>query len=234
MDHDCPSIVESDASSLSSIPEDCSLVTSNRVKREPLQWVFKGLTLWLEFEEFDRDLSRANEIISTRYGTETIPTVHATAIYGMEHLSDQEAIDRLNKVREVLPEGQWPKMERPVAVKQDIAQEGLPGQVCSISWAELTLRTNHHHEEAMDALCEMFEVGRQGPWTPHISLAYDNPEDTVLSLGEIVSHVASIPTLLQKERRVLGHFFVVHPGENGGLEMLGQSELAGQLDNRDR
>jgi hypothetical protein len=65
---------------------------------------------------------------------DVIPVVHATAIYGMEHLDEEEA-KRLN--------GIWPEMDCPVAIKQDISQEGLPGQVCSIAWAELTLKINH-------------------------------------------------------------------------------------------
>lgn len=202
MEPDCPSVVDSEVSSISSIPETLAFEPKVTPKREPLQWEFKGLTLWLEFEEFDKDLSRANEFISTKYGTELIPLVHATAIYGMQHIDAVEATRRMAKIKEVLPDGNWPVMDPPIAVKQDLAEEGKPGQVCTIAWAELTLRSNEHHELAMDALCELFEVERKGPWTPHISLAYDNPADHVLNLADIISYAMVMPTLLRNPRRV--------------------------------
>ena len=203
MEQDCPSVVDSEVSSISSIPEASAFVDSLvTAKREPLQWEFKGLTLWLEFEEFERDLSRANEFISGKYGTELIPLVHATAIYGMEHIDESEAIQRMPEIKDVLPGGDWPVMDPPIAVKQDLSEEGKPGQVCTISWAELTLKSNEQHERAMDALCELFGVERKGPWTPHISLAYDNPHESILNLADIISYATVMPTLLRNPRRV--------------------------------
>jgi hypothetical protein len=198
---DAPSVVESEVSSISSLPEVPAYIRT-APKRKPLQWEFKGLTLWLEFEEFDGDLSKANGFLSTTYGTEAIPAVHATAIYGMEHLTEEEARKRLEKVPLVLPGGKWPIMDRPVAIKQDVSQEGLPGQVCSVAWAELTLKTNSEHEKALDAVCKLFDMSRGGPWTPHISLAYDNPQDSVLQLADIVGYALQMPSLLQNPRRV--------------------------------
>jgi hypothetical protein len=202
-DQDSPSVVESEVSSVSSLPPpEVPAYVRTAPKRKPLQWEFKGLTLWLEFEEFNGDLTRANQFLATTYGTEAIPVVHATAIYGMEHLDEEEAKRRLAEIPSILPNGIWPEMDRPVAIKQDISQEGLPGQVCSIAWAELTLKTNCKHEKAMDALCQLFEVGREGPWTPHMSLAYDNPADSVLQLADIVAYALQMPSLLQNPRRV--------------------------------
>lgn len=201
LNEDAPSVVESEVSSVSSLPEVPAFVRTTP-KRLPLQWEFKGLTLWLEFEEFDGDLSKTNEFLSRKYGTEEIPLVHATAIYGMEHLSEEEAVRRLAQVPQVLTDGKWPLMERPVGIKQDISQEGLPGQVCSIAWAELTLKTNEKHEEALGEVCKLFDVDRKGPWTPHISLAYDNPEDSVLELATVVGYALQMPSLLQNHRQV--------------------------------
>jgi hypothetical protein len=216
---DCPSAVESEVSSLSSIPEIPTYIET-APRRQPLQWEFKGLTLWLEFEEFDGDLTRANEFLAAKYGTRTVPRAHATAIYGMDHLSEEEAKTRLAKVPLALPDGKWPLMDRPVAVKQDISQEGLPGQVCSISWAELTLKTNSEHEMAMDALCELFDVDREGPWTPHISLAYDNPEDSVLQLADILSCARLMPSMLHNSRRVKAMSLWSTRGKMGDWECL--------------
>lgn len=168
--------------------------------RLPLQWVFHGLTLWLEFEEFESDLHNAIQHASDKYGTEVIPQPHATAIYGMTHLSEQDASRKLHELPSRLTNG-WPRMDRPVGIKQDIAQEGRPGQVCTIAWAELTLATNEKHEAVLDQVYELFDMGpRKGPWTPHLSLAYDNPDDTTLSLGDFLHYVADHPTLLRPRK----------------------------------
>lgn len=198
---DTPSIAESEVSSVDFNLDDETRFGSYE-PRIPLQWVFKGLTIWIEFEEKDNDLSRAVNEAARFYGTELIPVPHSTAIYGMTHLSEQEATEKLEEVAKAFPDG-WPsKMDRPISVKQDIAIEGRPGQVCSIAWAELTLKTNEQHEEAIDKLYEIFEVPekRNGPWTPHLSLAYDNPEDSVLNLVDTISYVAQNPSLMEARR----------------------------------
>ena len=166
--------------------------------RLPLQWVFHGLTLWLEFEEFDSDLQNAISEASKRYGTESIPRPHATAIYGMTHLSEDDASRRL---RQLQLTDTWPRMDRPIGIKQDISQEGKPGQVCTIAWAELTLATNKHHEAMLDQVYNAFDMGpRTGPWMPHLSLAYDNPKDTTLSLSDFLLYVVEHPTLLHSRK----------------------------------
>jgi len=205
---DAPSVAESDVSSLDNFSDTASVDSDadlSSPKRRPLQWNFHGLTLWVEFEEFDNDLTTAIQDAASFYGTEQIPMPHATAAYGMEHISLEEAKEKLHQLPSVLPDGKWPVMQRPVAVKQDIAVEGRPGQVCSIAWAELTLASNEEHEMALDEVYRLFGLGeRKGPWTPHISLAYDNPEETVLNLGDTVSYVTQHPTLLMKQRKVEG------------------------------
>jgi hypothetical protein len=174
--------------------------------RRKLQWEFKGLTIWLELEEFNNDITQAVEDLSCKHKSPFIPKPHTTAIYGMEHLSIEEAKSRLQRVRDYIP--QWPTFDRPTGVTQDIAQVGRPGQVCSIAWSELTLSSNPDHEAALDKLYELFFNGpgsykRDYPWKPHNSIAYDNPEDNTLSLLDTVMYIAERnPTLLNKERRV--------------------------------
>lgn len=199
---DAPSVTDSEVSSLSGYESDDLFLTSTSSKvqpREPLQWEFMGLTLWLEYQEFDKDLTRAIDHAVKIYGTERIPMAHSTAIYGMSHLSPNQARTKLAEIPSILVNGQWPKMEAPVGVTQDIAQEGRPGQVCSIAWAELTLKTNDMHEQALDQLYALFDVPtlRKGPWTPHVSLAYDNPVESVLNLQDTMAYVASHPTLMR-------------------------------------
>mmetsp|Transcript_38115 Transcript_38115/g.77573 ORF Transcript_38115/g.77573 Transcript_38115/m.77573 type:complete len:333 (-) Transcript_38115:4695-5693(-) len=177
-------------------------------RRKPLQWEFSGLTLWIELEEFDSDLTRCIEHVSQTHGTERIPQSHMTAIYGMEHLTNQEACERL---RSVVPSKikSWPKFRKPIGIVQDVAVAGNPGQVCSIAWAQLTLASSSDHEDALDVLYDVFygedsteKAERHRPWTPHNSFAYDNPEDTVLSMENAFEAVAKYPTLLSRERNV--------------------------------
>mmetsp|Transcript_14433 Transcript_14433/g.20113 ORF Transcript_14433/g.20113 Transcript_14433/m.20113 type:complete len:246 (+) Transcript_14433:276-1013(+) len=195
--------------------DDVASVTSTEVSfgtksadevpmRMPLQWEFYGLTLWLELEEFDSDLSIAIEDAAKTYGLEPIPNAHATAIYGLEHLTIEEARHKLQKIPSILPNGKWPIFDRPVGVKTDIAIEGRPGQVCSIGWAELTLTSNEEHERVLDDLRELFECKdeRHRPWTPHNSIAYDNPKDCVLTLEDTIMYCAKHPTLLSRKRNV--------------------------------
>ena len=98
--------------------------------RQPLQWEFAGLTLWIELEEFSHDLTNCIRYMSHKYGVELIPQSHMTAIYGMEHLSEEEACERLRtRVRDALPGGRWPKFRPPIGIVQDVAVAGNPGQV---------------------------------------------------------------------------------------------------------
>lgn len=74
---DAPSVAESEVSydsfsDTASVDSDADLSVP---KRLPLQWNFHGLTLWVEFEEFDGDLSKAVHDASSFYGTEEIPQV---------------------------------------------------------------------------------------------------------------------------------------------------------------
>jgi len=213
-DEYAPSVAESEVSSLGGFdlddyngggngPAFFPLPAAAAESRLPLQWEFKGLTVWLEYEEYDQDLTRAIDHAVHAYGIDRIPVPHSTAIYGMEHLSEEEAIEKLNEVPRILPRGAWPTMDAPRGVTCDIAQEGRPGQVCTIAWSELTFRTNDGHESALDALYGHFEVpgGRPGgPWTPHISLAYDNPEDPVLKLRDLVDYVIAHPSLMYSRK----------------------------------
>ena len=185
-------------------------------RRPPLQWEFAGLTLWIELEEFNHDLTNCIHYMSTKHGTERIPQSHMTAIYGMTHLSSEEACRRLRCVPAALADaseggggGRWPKFRRPIGIVQDVAVAGNPGQVCSIAWAQLTLASSPDHEVALDVLYDIFygkgsteKAERHRPWTPHNSFAYDNPEGSVLTTEGAFEAVAQYPTLLSREREV--------------------------------
>lgn len=178
--------------------------------RRKLHWKFHGLTLWLELEEFNSDITDAIRDFSSRHNSPLIPKSHTTAIYGMKHLSVDEAKAKLQKVRDTIP--QWPAFERPTGVVSDTSEAGRPGQVCTIAWSELTLATDARHEAALDELYRVFfgpsssigasEPQRCRPWKPHNSIAYDNPEDNALSLSDTVLYMSQHPTLLSEKRRV--------------------------------
>ncbi|EJK69401.1 hypothetical protein THAOC_09349 [Thalassiosira oceanica] len=168
--------------------------TTDVAARRKLQHNFWGLAIWLELEEFDNDLTRAVEDFSSRHASPLIPKPHTTAIYGMKHLSADEARERLGMVRKRID--QWPTFARPTGVQSDVAQCGRPGQVCSIAWSELTLATDDRHESALDELYDIFfgpdgRGARERPWKPHNSIAYDNPETNSLSLLDTVMTVMS-------------------------------------------
>jgi len=125
----------------------------------------------------------------------------------MEHLTIDQAIAKLRTVRNYID--QWPIFTKPTGITQDIAEDGKPGQVCTIAWSELTLSTNEEHERALDTLYSIFygsddshTTRRNRPWKPHNSIAYDNPEENTLSLLDTVLYVSKHPTLLGMERRV--------------------------------
>lgn len=195
---DAPSIARSDVFCLDDESEtdtDNNLAFNDAPNTRPLQWVFTGLTLWAEYEEFNNDLTKAIDHASRIYGTSRVPSAHSTLIYGMTHLSANDAMEKLNKIPSVLPS--WPSKLQPTGIQQGVARKGQRGQVCDIAWAEISLETNPQHEHALDLLAELFEVSRERPWTPHISLAYDNPDQTVLSLKDTYQYVRQHPTLMQ-------------------------------------
>lgn len=184
-------------------------------RRPPLSWEFDGLTIWVELEEFDSDMTNVISDLSSTFGVQAIPQSHATAIYGMTHLTVDEAKRKLqsfvrDRVEVEGPSGGgWPPFRKPVGIVQDVAVCGNPGQVCSIAWAQLTLASSPEHEEILDGLFDtMYGEGskegasRARPWTPHNSVVYDNPEETVLTLEGTLECIGRYPTLLRSGRRV--------------------------------
>mmetsp|Transcript_57221 Transcript_57221/g.170616 ORF Transcript_57221/g.170616 Transcript_57221/m.170616 type:complete len:118 (-) Transcript_57221:157-510(-) len=84
-----------------------------------------------------------------------------------------------------------------------------------MAWMEITLATSSEHECMVDIVHDIFHDSsenkynkadplppRRRPWTPHISLAYDNPdEDSPLSLGAAFCLASEFPSLLEKAER---------------------------------
>jgi len=73
-----------------------------KLPQNKLNWKFHGLTLWLELEEYQSDITNAISDLASHFRTESIPKSHTTAIYGMTHLTADEAIKRLHRVKDVV------------------------------------------------------------------------------------------------------------------------------------
>ena len=68
----------------------------------------------------------------------------------------------------------------------------------NMAWIEASFETSNEHEKLLDQMHENFYKGtgkqRSGPWSPHISLAYDN-EECPISNKYLASLVERHPTL---------------------------------------
>lgn len=162
--------------------------------RDPLYFRFTGYTIWLELEEesFNFDLSRSISKVSHDLGLLPIPGPHVTAIYGMTHLTSEEVIKKWNqevksKIRS------WPEL-MPSGLIVDVERAGIDGGLMDMAWAEISYKTSLKHESKLDNLYEIFfdedadeRRSMRPPWKPHLSLAYDNPDNHVLSLNYITS-----------------------------------------------
>eukprot|EP00587_Corethron_hystrix_P011062 CAMPEP_0113308740 /NCGR_PEP_ID=MMETSP0010_2-20120614/7068_1 /TAXON_ID=216773 ORGANISM="Corethron hystrix, Strain 308" /NCGR_SAMPLE_ID=MMETSP0010_2 /ASSEMBLY_ACC=CAM_ASM_000155 /LENGTH=206 /DNA_ID=CAMNT_0000163863 /DNA_START=113 /DNA_END=730 /DNA_ORIENTATION=- /assembly_acc=CAM_ASM_000155 len=173
-------------------------------RREPLRFQFTGLSVWLSIDD-DDDFSRAIDYMSSSHGIFRIPENHVTAIYGMD-LEENLARQKFDIVRKEF--GRWEDTLRPVGVIVDVEIAGRNGGLMDMAWSEITYSSSTTHERMLDRLHEIFYDGtcvRQGPWKPHCSLAYDNPEDPALTLHATVDFIAKeTPSLLTKTRTVTG------------------------------
>lgn len=80
-----------------------------------------------------------------------------------------------------------------------------------MAWFELTLETSPEHEELVDEVYsalyldsdDMSELSlsRNGQWSPHVSIAYDNPEDSPLDDIYAEKLFAKMPCLLGCKKR---------------------------------
>eukprot|EP00565_Helicotheca_tamesis_P003590 CAMPEP_0185736754 /NCGR_PEP_ID=MMETSP1171-20130828/28696_1 /TAXON_ID=374046 /ORGANISM="Helicotheca tamensis, Strain CCMP826" /LENGTH=276 /DNA_ID=CAMNT_0028407471 /DNA_START=221 /DNA_END=1048 /DNA_ORIENTATION=+ len=204
------------ATLLPQAPKDNSIVLSPEIlrsppklKREPLRYKFTGLAIWLEIKQTNSDLSNAIQHFAGTHGLLPIPRPHITALYGMTHMTTSEAIALFRTIPSRLPGRKWPTFQKPVGVLQDVAFEGVNGEFANMAWSELTFATNDEQELAVDALHEIFYgreskefATRQKPFKPHASIAYDNPENTVLNLADAMGYALKHPSLLEMERKV--------------------------------
>jgi len=176
--------------------------------REPLQFHFTGYSIWLELEEesFDFDLSRSISKVSQELDLLPIPCPHVTAIYGMTHISPEDVVKKWNlEVKSSIKS--WPEL-LPSGLIVDIEKADIDGGTMDMAWAEISYKNSVEHELKLDALHDIFFENTENetkkmrpPWKPHLSLAYDNPDNSILSLHYINSLICKEPTLT-KTRKV--------------------------------
>jgi hypothetical protein len=162
--------------------------------------------VWLELEQRDGDLAKAGAMAAAEKGLHPIPEPHCTVLYGVSHMSEDEAKQCFrNKVVPLLKDG-WP----PLSAKgpySGVSYDGVNGDEMDMSWIELSLHTSDTHEAMVNAVHSCFYNGvisgkdRIGYWTPHVSIAYDDPEDTVLNEGYADKIFQTFPTLMSQLSR---------------------------------
>ena len=101
------------------------------IVQDPLRFVFSGYSVWLELEQFHRDLDRAIQTASTELGVRPIPAPHVTVVYGISHLPQEEVRKRFMEVVEKIP--LWPPLKHKGFVS-DVEWNGVNGglMVCDI------------------------------------------------------------------------------------------------------
>jgi len=170
--------------------------------REPLRFFFRGYSIWLELEEIDNDITHTIQRASSELGLVPIPRAHVTAIYGMDHLNEEHIAEKFNKLKEHVET--WPTL-RPRSIVTDIELDGVGSGQMDMAWSDISFATSVEHENLIDRMHEAFDYPRtRKSWNPHVSLAYDNPENTALSLQYTASLIADKPSLLKNDRRVKG------------------------------
>ena len=167
--------------------------------REPLRFAFKGYSIWLEVDEVENDLTDTIHRVSKELGVVPLPSAHLTVVYGIDHLTNVEILKRFDQLGEKIKS--WPKL-RPRGVITDIELEGVQGGLMDMAWTEISFATSPEHEALVSSVHKIFGMPRTTDnWLPHISLAYDNPENTALNLIYTANLIAQKPTLFH-ERNV--------------------------------
>eukprot|EP00978_Attheya_sp_CCMP212_P014359 scaffold36512_cov59-Attheya_sp.AAC.5 len=185
-----------------------SPVEKLEAERDSLYYEFVGYSIWLEVEQYENDLYRAISIAAEDLGLFPIPEPHVTAIYGMTHLAEEEIKDKFASLRQEIES--WPSL-RVKGLITDTEQAGVSGGLMDMAWSELTLATSPKHECLLDHIYDVFFDGTPGllpkrnAWIPHLSLSYDNPENSQVDINHLLRVLQRVPSLLAtKQRRVTG------------------------------
>jgi hypothetical protein len=185
--------------------------SDNPPQRDSYKFIFKGYSIWLELEQVDKDFDKVLTVAANDLGLYRVPTPHVTAAYGITHLSQTEVCRRFTEnVGSKI--SNWPrlKLER---IKTGVSFDGFDGQEMDMAWIELSIATTEENERMIDLIYDIFYDGneresfgrRPEKWTPHLSLAYDNPINSPINIDYSFQLIRKFPTLLTHcRRRVIG------------------------------
>lgn len=164
--------------------------------------------MWLELAQTEHDLEKAVASAALDKQLWPIPEPHCTVLYGIDHMTEEEAKQCFRE--KCVPIAQhWPPF-KPKGQFNGVSFDGVDGEEMDMSWIELALHSSPEHEALVDKVHSCFysdedeELGdkeRTGPWTPHVSLAYDDPFETVLDDIYTEKIFANHPSLLGKRCR---------------------------------
>ena len=213
-------------------PSTSSISTSSHeeesliLKRPPLDFHFKGYSIWLEIDH--PDYTNCIQACANHFNVEPI-TPHVTALYGLTHLSETHARHLFDtKVKSTFSKRQWPHLN-PIGILTDVELDGVNGAVMDMAWSEITLETSEEHEDYLDTLHSLFhedmDVERIRPWKPHASLVYDYHIDTVLNLKDTLRIVSHFPNLTKEKRVVTGMALWKTEGKICDWELLDRFDI---------
>lgn len=92
----------------------------------PLDFVFRGYSIWLELEQTDGDLDAALKAAAHDLDVDCIPAPHVTVVYGISHLSENQILELFQE--KLIPRVQsWPELHVK-GFKVDKSFDGVDGQ----------------------------------------------------------------------------------------------------------
>jgi len=181
-----------------------------------LHFAFRGYSIWLELEQFRGDLDLALDIASRDLHVVRIPGPHVTVVYGMTHLSEDEVLERFDRLRDVVRS--WPSFHVK-GIHTDTSYDGVDGEDMDMAWIEITLGTSREHQKLVDDVLHVFfddknhsTIGtapdpqnngelQRPKWKPHLSLVYENPDMAKSNLHYSLTIMKRLPSLTQHTHR---------------------------------
>jgi len=192
---------------------------------------FKGLTIWIEGDW--NDIQTAISRIACDHQVQAIPAPHATVVYGMEDLTIDEGLARLEKLADLVRKaGGWPDLV-PCGTVCGSTLDGVDGEEMDMTWMEVTCQTSPEHEQLIALARTTFGAPpASGAWLPHISLGYDNPpghpdnvREPTLSCEHLQKLVEETPSLVNSNRKVKGLSLWSTEGKLSEWRRLGYRQL---------
>jgi hypothetical protein len=195
-----------------------------------LEFIFGGFTLWLMLEETESDITSAITSLAEAVNINPIPIPHVTLFYNVRHESREAALSSFQTFKTKIT--CWPTFEPPVGCVCDTEFAGVNGGLMDMTWAEISLKSCSNSivkvKEAKEAFggASLFQTHHEpNNWKPHLSLGYDNPNDSPLTMHSLVSVLGKYPSLLLKERKVTGIALVDTNGRIGDWAVLDRYEF---------